>query len=388
MVPVDRKWSGGGGNRTPNFGMQSRRVPVSTTPPGTLSLDSRHGGRPGGDLELRDRQPLLRPRRRPARARRRRRAPSCARPTARSRSRSRSACGDGRIHVFSGYRVQHNGARGPVQGRHPLPPGGRPRRGPRARDADDAGRPRSSASRSAAPRAASTARRASSRRDELQRITRSFIDKIEKVLGPDARHPGAGRQHQRPGDGLDDGRVRQAPRPHAGDRHRQADRARGLATGARRRPAAASSTASARRRRRSGSTPADTRVVVQGFGNVGSWAARIMAELGCKIVGVSDAYGAIHSRGRASTPRRCTSTCARAASCAEFDGRRRRSAPDELLGARVRRVHPRRARRHDPRATTPTALNARLIIEGANAPTTPKADEILERQRASSSSPT
>ena len=45
---------------------------------------------------------------------------------------------------------------------------------------------------------------------------------------PDPRHPRARRQHQRPGDGLDDGSVRQAPRPHAGLRDRQADRARGL----------------------------------------------------------------------------------------------------------------------------------------------------------------
>ena len=44
-----------------------------------------------------------------------------------------------------------------------------------------------------------------------------------------------------------------------------------------------------------GLQPADTRVVVQGFGNVGSWAARIIAELGATVVGVSDAYGAIHA---------------------------------------------------------------------------------------------
>ncbi len=29
---------------------------------------------------------------------------------------------DGELIVVRGYRVQHNGARGPVQGRHPLPP--------------------------------------------------------------------------------------------------------------------------------------------------------------------------------------------------------------------------------------------------------------------------
>ena len=65
--------------------------------------------------------------------------------------------GDGKIHVFSGYRVQHNGARGPVQGRHPLPPRGRPRRGARARLADDLEDGDRRRSRSAARRAASTA---------------------------------------------------------------------------------------------------------------------------------------------------------------------------------------------------------------------------------------
>ena len=29
---------------------------------------------------------------------------------------------DGRIEVFTGYRVQHNGVRGPYKGRHSLPP--------------------------------------------------------------------------------------------------------------------------------------------------------------------------------------------------------------------------------------------------------------------------
>src|SRR3954451_21303314 len=43
---------------------------------------------------------------------------------------------DGRIHVYAGYRVQHNGAR-PLQGRHPLPPRCRPRRDPCPGRADD-----------------------------------------------------------------------------------------------------------------------------------------------------------------------------------------------------------------------------------------------------------
>ena len=42
-------------------------------------------------------------------------------------------------------------------------------------------------------------------------------------------------------------------------------------------------------------TPSDTRFTVQGFGNVGSWAARILQDLGAQMVGASDASGAIHS---------------------------------------------------------------------------------------------
>lgn len=37
------------------------------------------------------------------------------------------------------------------------------------------------------------------------------------------------------------------------------------------------------------------RYVIQGFGNVGAWAAEILAESGGKVTAVSDASGAIHN---------------------------------------------------------------------------------------------
>ena len=135
---------------------------------------------------------------------------------------------DDRIHCFSGFRVQHNGARGPYKGGirfHPevdidevralaelmtwktaiveIPFGG-------AKGGVDVTPEQLEPS-------------------ERQRVARSFIDKIEKVLGPDARHPRARRGHRRPDDGLVHGRVRQAARPHAGDRDRQADLPAGIA---------------------------------------------------------------------------------------------------------------------------------------------------------------
>ena len=36
------------------------------------------------------------------------------------------------------------------------------------------------------------------------------------------------------------------------------------------------------------------KVVIQGFGNAGSFLAKFLYDLGAKIVGISDAYGALH----------------------------------------------------------------------------------------------
>ncbi len=152
---------------------------------------------------------------------------------------------DGKIHVFSGYRIQHNGARGPYKGGDPLPPRGRHRRGPRAGLADDL------EDRRRQP----PVRRRQGRRQlprEQARAQRAAADRAlvhgQDREGPraDPRHPGAGRQHQRPDDGLAHGRVRQAPRPHA-RRSSPASRSRSRArSAARPPPAAAASTCSAR----------------------------------------------------------------------------------------------------------------------------------------------
>src|SRR5699024_1722345 len=37
-----------------------------------------------------------------------------------------------------------------------------------------------------------------------------------------------------------------------------------------------------------------SRIVVQGFGNAGSFLAKFLHEAGAKVVGISDAYGALH----------------------------------------------------------------------------------------------
>ena len=134
---------------------------------------------------------------------------------------------DGKVHTFSGYRIQHNGARGPYKG------------GIRYHPEVDVDEVRALASLMTWKTAVANipfggAKGGVNVPAEHARPLRAAGDHA-LVHGqdpegprPDARHPRPRRRHQRPGDGLDDGRVRQAPRPHAGDLHRQADRARGL----------------------------------------------------------------------------------------------------------------------------------------------------------------
>ena len=285
-----------------------------------------------------------------------------------------------RIHVFSGYRVQHNGARGPYKGGvryHPEVDLDEVRALAMLMTLEDGDRRRS---RSAARRAASTCRpreldaRRAGARSRARSSTRS-----RRCSGPTRDIPAPDVEHQRPGDGLDDGRVRQAARPHAGDRHRQADRARRLATGARRRPAAACVVLLPR-----GGAGARPRPAEHARRRPGLRQRRLAGRRGSSPSSAARSSASPTPTAR-STPRRAsTSTALRRARCATAAGcrssRRRRRAPisaEELLGARVRRLHPRRARRHDPRRATPTRSTAALVARGRQRPTTPAADEIL-----------
>ncbi len=90
---------------------------------------------------------------------------------------------DGKIHTFSGYRIQHNGARGPYKG------------GVRFHPEVDIDEVRALASLMTWKTAVANVPFGGAKggvncpadeleRSELQKITRSFLDKIEKVLGP------------------------------------------------------------------------------------------------------------------------------------------------------------------------------------------------------------
>jgi glutamate dehydrogenase/leucine dehydrogenase len=124
-----------------------------------------------------------------------------------------------------------------------------------------------------------------------------------------------------------------------------------------------------------GLTPSECRAVVQGFGNVGSWAARILAGLGVKIVAVADQHGAVANADGLDVE--ALSEHVRTGGRApdfpggeEVDGETFLSTECEVFvpAALGGMIH----------ADNAHLLRCRMIIEGANSPTTPKAEEILE----------
>ncbi|HWF58512.1 MAG TPA: Glu/Leu/Phe/Val dehydrogenase [Candidatus Dormibacteraeota bacterium] len=123
--------------------------------------------------------------------------------------------------------------------------------------------------------------------------------------------------------------------------------------------------------------PAATTVAVQGFGNVGSVSAQLMAERGFTICAVSDVAGAVYSPAGLDVPallehRRSTGAVA------GFAGSRAISN-SELLELPVDVLVP-AATENQITARNAGRIQASVIIEGANGPTTPDADLMLERR--------
>jgi glutamate dehydrogenase (NAD(P)+) len=116
-------------------------------------------------------------------------------------------------------------------------------------------------------------------------------------------------------------------------------------------------------------------VAIQGFGNVGSWAARLIGSLGVKVVAVSDVGGGIH-RADGLDVQALYDHVAESRSVAGFPGAEAITNPelleldvDVLIPAALDRVvNERNAGR----------VKARVVVEAANHPVTPAADAILE----------
>jgi glutamate dehydrogenase (NAD(P)+) len=217
--------------------------------------------------------------------------------------------------VFSGYRIQHNGARGPYKG------------GIRFHPEVDLDEVRALAElmtwKTAIVNIPFGGAKGGVNVDpskletrEVQAIARSFMDKIEKVLGPqrDIPAPDVGTNAQGMAWLMDEyGKlhghtpacVTGKPIALEGSFGREAATGRGVVQ------------VLCEAAPKIDLDPADATFVLQGFGNVGAWAARLMQELGAKLGGM---------------------------------------------------IHRENAER----------MQCRMVVEGANSPTTPMADQILK----------
>jgi glutamate dehydrogenase (NAD(P)+) len=279
---------------------------------------------------------------------------------------------DGKTHVFSGYRVQHNGARGPYKG------------GIRFHPEVDLDEVRALASLMTWKTAIANIPFGGAKggincdprklqRGEVQKIARSFMDKIEKVLGPtrDIPAPDVGTNAQTMAWLMDEyGKlhghtpaiVTGKPIALEGSYGREAATGRGVVY------------MLEEAAKREGLKLKGARVVVQGYGNVGSWAARLAAQLGCKLIAASDAEGAIRNNDGIDADR-LHEQASEGRAVPEYEDAERIS-PDELLATECEVLIPAAlgGMIHEANAGN---VNCKVIVEGANSPTTPAADAIL-----------
>jgi glutamate dehydrogenase (NAD(P)+) len=285
---------------------------------------------------------------------------------------------DGRMHVFTGYRVQHNSARGPYKG------------GLRYHEQVSLDEVRALAALMTWKTAIVDIPFGGAKGgvdciahdlsdDELELITRVFVDRTADVLGPNHDIPAPdvntgpavmswimdeyGKLH-----GDNPAVVTGKPVSLGGSVGRESATGRGVVLTFQEAARALEMQLSA------------ARVVVQGFGNVGSWAAQIATELGCKVIGVCNTSGAIHSQAGID-PNALLAHIAQGGTLVEYAQAAHAQGVEqitsqELLALECEALIP-AALGGAIHAGNAGAVRARMLVEGANNPTTPQADAIL-----------
>ena len=279
---------------------------------------------------------------------------------------------NGEIEVFTGYRIQHNGARGPYKG------------GVRFHPDADVEEVRALASlmtwKTALVEIPFGGAKGGVQCDpltmsngELNRLTRRYTQNIEHLLGVnrDIPAPDLGTNAQTMAWMMDaygqihghtPGIVTGKPVELGGSVGRDSATGRGAIY------------VTIETAKDMNIDPAGARIVVQGFGQVGSWAARIAAEQGCTVIAVSDVDGGtFNSQGL--DVEALVKLKDEGGSVQNFKGGESISNNDLLeldcdilIPAAIDRVI---------HADNAPRVKAKVIIEAANHPLTPEADDIL-----------
>ena len=123
-----------------------------------------------------------------------------------------------------------------------------------------------------------------------------------------------------------------------------------------------------------GKPPAEATAAVQGYGNVGSYAALFLTEVGVKVVAASDISGGVYDERGVAADALVKHTL-QTGSVVGFPGSKAISN-EELLVSDVDILLP-CARQDVLTAENASDVRARLVVEGANGPTTGEAAQIL-----------
>jgi glutamate dehydrogenase (NAD(P)+) len=283
---------------------------------------------------------------------------------------------NGELQTYIGYRIQHDNARGPMKGGlryHPevddqevltlaslmtwktavvnLPYGGA--KGGIAVD----------------PKSLSAG--------ELERLTRKFVDEIHDMIGPDKDIPAPDmgtnaqmmawimNQYEK-FYGFQPACVTGKPVDLHGSEGREEATGRGVAT------------ITAAVLKKHGRPFAGVTVALQGFGNVGSFAARFLHELGAKILAVSDMTGGVWNPEGLDIPRLLEHTRLNG-NVQGFAGADVISNAD-LLASQVDVLIP-AALGGVLTGDNAALVRAKYIIEAANNPTKPEADEVFQERQ-------
>lgn len=280
---------------------------------------------------------------------------------------------NGDLETLIGYRVQHDNARGPMKG------------GLRFHHEVDLDEVRSLASlmtwKTAVvniPYGGAKGGIAVNVRDlsqrELERITRKFVDEIHDVIGPDTDIPAPDmgtnaevmawimNQHNKY-HGFNPGVVTGKPVEHYGIPGREEATGRGVGILA------------VKTIGRLGHKPEKTRVAIQGFGNVGSHAAKFLHDADCKVVAISDISGGYYREGGLNIH---DAICYSNEHGRSLEGYTEadRITNEELLELDVELLMP-AALGGVINSDNAKRIKAPLILEAANAPVRPDADDLL-----------
>lgn len=210
---------------------------------------------------------------------------------------------------------------------------------------------------------------------ELERLTRGYIDKIAPIIGEkrDIPAPDMNTNAQIMGWMMDEysklagqyepGFITGKAISVGGSLGRTAATGRGVVV------------AALEALKLKGIQPHEATAAVQGFGNVGSWTAKLFCDAGVKVIALSDVYGAIFNADGFD----CYDVDAyvkKTGSIVGYPGSKAITNAD-LLAMEVTVLAP-CAIELQLTAENAAAVQASIICEGANGPTTPEADDILE----------